>query len=58
MPLKPSCIAENTEEVPLAGEVGFKSLPKTISLGLGLGLESERKIETVHFNIGSNTFLK
>ena len=34
MPLKPSRIAENTEEVPVAREVGFKSLPKTISKDL------------------------
>ena len=34
MPLKPSHIAENTEEVPVAREVGFKSLPKTISKDL------------------------
>ena len=32
--LKPSYIAENTQEVPVAGEVGFRSLPKTISKDL------------------------
>ena len=34
MLLKPSYIAENTQEVPVAGEVGFRSLPKTISKDL------------------------
>ena len=32
--LKSSYIAENTEEIPVVGEVGFQSLPKTISRDL------------------------
>ena len=46
--LKPSYIAENTEEIPVVGELGFKSLPKTISKDLASSTNKIRGVWKVN----------